>query len=355
MHINFDTILQEGMTHASDHKTWGGHDRSKTVGASEVGQCLRKTVYAKHGVEQDANFSQSFGAAVRGDVIEQWLEKLLSTYLPKGVSLIWSGAEQKTLVHGYTSATPDGLFVAEKPFTFSLKGKSYTTNCLYNEIKSIDPRPFDNLDKPRHNHVLQVHQGMHLTYVGSKGKYAPKFGILFYVNASFLDQVKMFVVERDAEIALSLEARANSVFNLYSADNLPTPEGKVEGGKECMYCPWKNRCTKREVDLIPTNTHSNFQAGVLDRLEELAVTRKRNYAEMKDLEKLVKDTDQEIFSTMRDADSRKVEGDWGSVTVFSAKSPPRYNKELFEKKGLDPKDFQVEGEYSPRLNISLKS
>ena len=36
-----------------------------TNGASEVGQCRRKLVYDKHGVDPDTGFVQDYGAAER--------------------------------------------------------------------------------------------------------------------------------------------------------------------------------------------------------------------------------------------------------------------------------------------------
>ena len=46
--------------------------RASTVGASEIGQCARKTFYLKRGdAERDPEYFDSWGAALRGSVIER--------------------------------------------------------------------------------------------------------------------------------------------------------------------------------------------------------------------------------------------------------------------------------------------
>tara|TARA_R100000808_G_scaffold6142_1_gene18455 strand:- start:12353 stop:13432 length:1080 start_codon:yes stop_codon:yes gene_type:complete len=358
--INIESIINDGINKSSQSKTWGGHDRNQTVGASEIGTCLRRLVFSKHNAEPDPDFIQDLGAAERGNIIEDWLEQTIKDSLPftgsSGLELIWSGDNQQTLVHGKQSATPDGLIVHKKglPFEIFIQDEVVKVSCLYVEIKSIDPRPFDSLNQPKPNHVLQCRQGMQLTYIKSGGKYTPTYAMLIYINASFLNQVKIFKVERDTNIALHLEQRAKSVWDEYSLDNLPLPEGKIEGGKECQYCAWRKQCQGIEVDSIPSHANSNYVEAVEHRVRDLAVQRKKLHAVTKSDSVRLKELDQEIMEVLREADTRKVSGDWGSVTAFSAKSPPRYSPSLFEEKGLNPKDFQTEGDYSPRLNITIK-
>ena len=49
---------------AANGKTWE-HDRDLTVGASEVGQCLRKTWFAKNGVDPDRSEERRVGKECR--------------------------------------------------------------------------------------------------------------------------------------------------------------------------------------------------------------------------------------------------------------------------------------------------
>jgi hypothetical protein len=56
-------------------KTWA-HDRTQTIGASEIGQCARKTFWIKneidpkHRAERDAEYQDGWGAKIRGTIME---------------------------------------------------------------------------------------------------------------------------------------------------------------------------------------------------------------------------------------------------------------------------------------------
>ena len=68
MILNTSTLILQNISSNSDSKTWGGHDRKKTVGASAVGGCLRSIVYDKHNAPVDKDFVQDLGAAERGNM-----------------------------------------------------------------------------------------------------------------------------------------------------------------------------------------------------------------------------------------------------------------------------------------------
>src|SRR5687767_11447335 len=93
---------------AARAKPWA-HDRSQTIGASEIGQCARKVWFGKNGIAPDVADDLK-GAAARGDLIEQyvWAPAVASHVASLGGELWFAGDEQKTLVDGYLSATPDG-------------------------------------------------------------------------------------------------------------------------------------------------------------------------------------------------------------------------------------------------------
>lgn len=357
MKFKLDTkaMILANMNRKSDSKTWGGHDRSMTVGASEVGQCQRKLVYDKHGVEPDTGFVQDLGAAERGNVLEEWVVENLQHSLPDDIDLLWATDEgQQTLVdkETYQSATPDGLFVSKTPFTLEVDSVSVETDCVYNEIKSIDPRPYDYLREPKHVHFLQCQQGMDLTR--RLTEYKPTHAIITYINASFLSQIKRFIIPFDQKIADGLRQRSLDTFTKVSPDNLPMAEGKLMGGDECQYCAWRRQCNGDLVSALPTQEKSNYEQAVETRLYELATQRAELVASGKDNDQKVRELEQEIKEVLHEADTKKVKADWGSVTVYSQKSPPRYDKAKFEEAGLDYRDFQTDGEYSPRLSVTIR-
>ena len=93
-------------------------DRSQTVGASEVGQCARKVFYLKNeadpvcGAQRDLDFADGWGARLRGTVFEDqvWTPALRAKF---NSQLLFAGDEQRTLVSGFVSATPDALLIEQ--------------------------------------------------------------------------------------------------------------------------------------------------------------------------------------------------------------------------------------------------
>src|SRR3954471_24101218 len=127
-------------------KQWK-HDRSKTVGASEIGQCARKTWFSKHDSPRDEGYVESWGAALRGRVMEEqfWVPALRSG-LPEDVKLLFAYPEQETLVSGYLSETTDGLLVWPNGY------------CINLDCKTEDPR--NNRQGVKTQHKFQTHTQM---------------------------------------------------------------------------------------------------------------------------------------------------------------------------------------------------
>src|SRR6266566_8054050 len=102
----FEKVLDEYVA-ASGRKFKG---REKTVGASEVGQCLRKVWYVKNRTAPDSGHVDAWGARVRGTLHE---DKFLVPALRRKFKgkLLYAGTQQHTWSSGFLSATPDGLLV----------------------------------------------------------------------------------------------------------------------------------------------------------------------------------------------------------------------------------------------------
>jgi len=50
---NVSSLIDKGVYSQHNVRDWSGHNRADTVGASEISQCARKTVYLKHNLTQD--------------------------------------------------------------------------------------------------------------------------------------------------------------------------------------------------------------------------------------------------------------------------------------------------------------
>ena len=111
--------------------------RAATVGASEIGGCLRRTFYAKHAERGPEHFD-GWGAALRGTVMEQgfWVPALRARF---GDHLKFAGDEQRQLKIGFISATPDALLVgvpSEILSSLGVRTSGRTASC-WNVSRSI--------------------------------------------------------------------------------------------------------------------------------------------------------------------------------------------------------------------------
>src|SRR6516225_8847911 len=111
-------MIAEALAHYAKTTARVFAHREQTVGASEIGQCARKTFFVKNardricGVAADADYTNSYGAALRGRLFEDhfWVPALRARY---GNKLLYAGAHQRTFTSEFLSATPDGLLIKQ--------------------------------------------------------------------------------------------------------------------------------------------------------------------------------------------------------------------------------------------------
>jgi hypothetical protein len=314
-------------------KTWA-HDRYKTVGASEIGQCARKTWFSKNDAPRDADYQDSWGARVRGTVIEDhfWVPALRAT-LPEGVRLLYAGEEQTTLVSRYLSATTDGLLVWPD-------GSSINLDC-----KSIDPR-FD-LQKEKSEHTFQVQTQMGL--LREQTEYSPQISIVSYINASFFDDIKEYTVRWNPSIYETAHARAKEIMTARSALEM-LPEGKLAGGGECKYCPWESHCGEVTVASIPTQDNALAD----DEVEILRLLRDELLRMNKDLETsktLIAGQQEDIKQFLRRHGVRRYKGSDWSVSYSAVNSRASLDIAAVEAAGLDLSPYYKTGNQTERLVV----
>src|SRR5215831_15103183 len=114
--------------------------RAFTLGASDIGQCGRKVFFAKHNGPRDPGYVDTWGAALRGQIIEQayWVPALRARF---GADLKFVGDRQRQFKRGFISATPDTLLTnAPRDILAPLRISDIGSDCLLLECKSVDPR-----------------------------------------------------------------------------------------------------------------------------------------------------------------------------------------------------------------------
>lgn len=349
--LNMAKIMEFGV--ARRQREWE-RDRSETVGASEVGQCIRKTYFSKHGYEPDPSYVDGWGAKERGNLIENhhWVPALLEWVSEN--SDTWAvdfiGGEQETLVDGYLSATPDGLLmnVSDDPqeiFGIILApGEGIAIEC-----KSIDPRV--NLkDEAKEEHIFQTH-----VQVGMLRSLMPNVKIgaahITYSDASFLDHIEEFIVPFDQEVYNAAKFRARQV--MMATDPLQLrPEGKLAGGKDCQYCPFQAQCAGANAFAVPAEDNE-VEEDVKDHLATLAVKRAALKEQSDAMLEEVREIEESIREILREAGTRRVTGHGFSISYSSVKGRVSVDTKAAEADGVDLSKYKKEGNPSDRLTIKV--
>ena len=339
-----DALLEFGT--AANVKVWE-HDRSKTVGGSEIGHCARHVWYVKKGAKPDTEIKQSSGAALRGTLIENhyWLPALQKKY---GERLIWAGKDQKTFADKFLSVTPDGLITNLK--RDALKGlgiKDIKGDCVVVESKSIDPRVNLSKEKSGHHFQTQVQMGM----IRAMTHWKPSYAVISYVDASFLDEVDEFVVEFDPKIFKTAHDRAEEILTAKKPEQLK-PEGWIAGGRECGYCAFRKQCDRlrRTPPAQEQPVDKQFAAYMHGKVSDINAIELR----VETLQTTLKALQEEVKQDLKAHNTRKVPGivNWSAV-----KGRVSYNdkaiRELAQKKGIDISKFETVGEPTDRLQILI--
>lgn len=330
---------------ATLEKKWS-HDRSKTVGASEIGQCARKTLWTKQGKKPDDDWTETYGARVRGTIIEEnfWYPALAARY---GDALIHAGPKQKTLVKGYLSATPDALILNQPPDALKMLGiPDIKGTCFMAECKTIDPRA--NIIEAKTENLFQVHVQLGLTR--ELTDHQPVYNVLTYTDASFLSEVIEFPVEFDPKIYRAAEDRATVIMTAKHGAELP-PEGWIAGGKECSFCPFVKPCgvERRSVPRENKKATPQFVAEITDYAREINSLKQQ----IMTAEKKQREMEQTLKDRMREKGVRRIEGvvNWYKVSGSVHYKGAAMKQRLIEL-GEDVDEFASEGEETDRLVIA---
>lgn len=337
-----------------EKRVWA-HDRSLTIGASEAFQCLRRNYFMKRGTPPDADHTESYGATTRGSLLEaHYVVPVLRGQLPKDSVLLWAGDDQVTLLKDRISATPDGLATGLTRDALAIYGiHDILSDSVLIEIKSFDPRL--KLEEPKPVHAGQVQQQLGLVHETTNHR--PEYAVIIYVNASWLDDVRVFVVKRDPAIYEVCKKRADMVYDATDPKTL-APEGKIRGGSECDYCPFFRSCAKVQTGAVPTE-RLDIQFMPADDVILTTLTKRARETQEKIVAlTMVKDaTAEEIKEFLKKHKTRFAKtknGYTASLAVAAGRTTYDLDK-LFQDTGVDREDYAIVGEASERLTVKSPS
>ena len=344
--------------HAAGNKREWKTDRSLTIGASEIGQCARRVFFDKnegdpvYGVSRDPDFEERWGARARGSAYEAvaWEPALRASF---GDRLLFAGSDQRTLVDGFLSATPDGLVVGLAPDALAHLGVPVMdSDCVVLECKTADPRTRLDGAKPEHVYQVQVQIGL----IRKLTNHQPTHAIISYTDTSFWDDIREFVVAYDPDVFATACERARDIMTARSAAET-RPEGHIAGAAECAYCPWTAACGHARADRVPKDDATPLDPATQDRIVQLARTVKNLKAHAETLTEDAKALEQEIKDALATAGVRKMKADGVSVSWSPLAGRSSYDmkglKAAAEAAGVDLSSFEKAGHPTDRLEIRI--
>ena len=343
--------------YAATPKVWL-HDRSKSVGASEAFGCLRKAWFSKNGADKDPDASDSWGALKRGDLIEEyWVEPATRWYLEQNfpkTRLIMGGKAQRTLIDTTfgLSATPDGLVIGADDDALALYGVPSLggSGCFNFEIKSVDPRVNLREEKAIHRGQTMVQMGL----TRDKTRYKPNHAVILYADASFLDDINVFVVPFDQRTYDAAKVRAHRVFNEKDPADI-LPEGKIDG--TCDYCPFKIACAIASREATPEDGEAsgdNTPSEIMMEFERAIAVEREASRQKKAVEKAHSEAKEVVKHLLREVGKKRVMLGDIKATLSWQKGKTTYDTKAMLADGLDLTPYEKSSEGFDVLRITEK-
>lgn len=334
------------------------HDRSKSVGASEAFGCLRKAWFSKNGADKDPDASDSWGALKRGDLIEEhWVEPAIRWYLEQNfpnTRLIMGGKRQRTLIDEASrlSATPDGLVIGADDDALAAYGIPSLggSGCFNFEIKSVDPRVNLREEKAIHRGQTMVQMGL----TREKTRYKPNHAVILYADASFLDDINVFVVPFDQRTYDAAKVRAQRVFNEKDPADI-LPEGKIDG--TCDYCPFKIACAKASREATPEDGEAsgdNTPEPIMLEFEAALSKEREASRQKKAVEKAHNEAKETVKHLLREIGQKRVTCGDIKATISWTKGKKSYDYKQMIEDGIDLTPYEKESEGYDMLRITEK-
>jgi hypothetical protein len=322
-------------------------ERSRTIGASEIGQCSRRIGWNKSTTpperDEDPERWDRWGARMRGTIMEDkfWVQAMKRRFRKK---LLLSGKNQRTVHDRHLSATLDGLLVDVPrdilaPIGIPDIGES---RCILVECKTIDPRV--NLTEVKYENMLQTQAGMGL--IRELTRYKPEYALVSYMDASFWDEVDEFGVKFDPALYQTMHDRAVKIKTSNPAEL--KAEGWIAGGKECEHCPWTRACgiVRRSLPEEELAADPQFVAEMRDLCREHEALN----STLKSVQVQVNEKKEEIKTRLREKSVRKLPG---IVSWSPVKGRTSLDKEAVAAAGIDLTPYEKTGEPGDQLRVTI--
>jgi hypothetical protein len=219
------------------------------------------------------------------------------------------------------------------------------------EVKSIDPRVDLSEEKAIHHGQTQIQMGL----MRQNTAFKPNYAVILYINASFLDDIEVFIVKFDEKKFKIAQDRAELVFKTTDPSKLYR-EGVIDGS--CQYCPYQGSCLDTTQKGMPPKatkaqeTDPELVAALLNN-ELLDRRRAATKAEKKAKAELAL-INEEVKEVLRRYGSNKAKGNGWSVSYTMAAGRQTLDKASLEAAGIDLSDHTKLGNPYEILKVTFK-
>lgn len=325
------------------------HDRTQSLGASEVFACMRRSYYAKFVYPDRA--IEEWGMMERGNILENSYMVPYLYHIFGKENCLYMGDEQISLFDKLASATPDGMLINQPRDILSDYGVPDIgpSQSLVTEFKSFDPRANLYEVKPIHSGQAVMQMGMF-----RKGKQYPNpnYAMVFYVNASNVRDIRTFVVPFQKKTYNLGLKRADQLFEAKAPEDCMA-EGAFSG--ECEYCPFTDDCKAANVRQFNHNTNSGtFTKADVNRMSRLVGKRSTAKKREEKATQERKKADEEVKKMMHQIDRTSMESDTYKINLAKVSGRETLDFDAMEKDGIDVSKYMKSGGEYTRLTITEK-
>lgn len=327
----------------TNQKVWAT-DRSLTVGASEAFFCSR-SIAGRKRFKHLADIAEEFvdsewGHAERGNIMEdEFVVPALIHMFGEENCLFMGQANQKTLIDGKLSCTPDGLVINQPRNVLANYGiDDIGDSCFVPEIKSFAPSAAPRgKAKPRHMGQNNIQIGA----IRRSTNYDPSIGVVIYSSPVDLKDVRPFPTKYDQKIYDAAKRRADDIFDLTKKFKDYPAEGKYTD--DCQYCEFQGACAAAEIELLGEADQVNItnidpqQKAELERLTRAVAKTRADYTAL-EKEKKRLESELKTFALQELKVERYGEAGW-SYSIFSTSGKKSFDKDAFIENAVDRDDL----------------
>jgi hypothetical protein len=180
--------------------------------------------------------------------------------------------------------------------------------------------------------------------------------VLIYINASWLDDIRVFIIPYEENEYQLGRARNERVFAAVEPKMLHA-EGKLDG--MCDYCSYAKSCNSVSVGRVPSPRAMLKSAEAAAQDTQMVEALDRLVSKHGDIKAVKKDAEaklEEVNEQIRQAlithgQSRAAGLDW-KIAYTAQKGRKTINKNLMIEAGLDPEDYMAEGAGFEKLTVT---